>query len=97
MKLIIHMIKKIFDISKLPDKLRNLTTTGMKVSFVALLFSTLLMALYIDFKSSNSLFEISSLLIKSTSTFLVSFLIFGVSFNRIIRKERLTPFFWLFI
>lgn len=88
MRFFVHMIKKIFDISELPDKSRKLTINGMKVSLILLLFSTLLMALYIDFKSSNFLFEISSILIQSSSTFMVSFLIFGASFNKIIKEKN---------
>ena len=88
MKFIAYMILKIFDINKLPIKLKKLTIAGVRISFIILLFSTLLMELYIDFKPSNILFEVSSLLIKSSSFFIVSFYIFGASFNRLLKEKN---------
>ena len=88
MKLIIHIIKKIFDISNLPTQLKKLTIFGIKLSFILLLFSVLLMALYIDFKPSNSLFIISSVLVQSNSTFIAGFLIFGAFFNRLLKEKN---------
>lgn len=88
MENIMHIVKKIFDTSMLPNNARKFISIGIKTSFVILLFSTLLMTLYIDFKPSNYLFEVSSLLIQSSSNFIVGLLILGASFNRIIKERR---------
>lgn len=82
-----HIFLFIFDTSKLPIPLKRIMKNGIKISFVLLLFSTLLMSLYIDFQTSNNLFKISSILIKTFSNFIASFIIFGAAFNRIL-KER---------
>ena len=87
MGVLIHIVKKIFDTSNLPDKAKKIISIGIKLSFISLLFSTLLMALYIDFKPSNSLFEISSLLIQDSSNFMVGLLIIGASFNIILKDK----------
>lgn len=84
----LHTIAFIFDTSKLPVPLKRFMNNGIKISFILLLFSTLLMALYIDFMPSNNLFRLSSLLIKSTSTFIVSFIVFGAGFNRLLKEKR---------
>ncbi len=89
MEIVIHIFKKIFDISNLPDKAKKFIYIGIRISFISLLFSTLLMALYIDFKPSNSLFEISSLLIQDSSNFMVGLLIIGATFNRIIKDKNI--------
>ena len=82
----IFFIKKLFSIfstKRLHSPIRKITETGIKVCFIALLFSVLLMALYIDYKPSKYLFDASSLLIHSFSMFIVFFLIMGISFNKL--------------
>ncbi|WP_413852557.1 hypothetical protein [Candidatus Ruminimicrobium bovinum] len=82
----IFIIKKLFQVfstEKLNSPIKKVTETGIKISFIALLFSVLLMTLYIDYKPSKFLFEASSLLVHSFSMFIVYFLVLGVSFNKL--------------
>ncbi len=82
----IFFIKKlfsIFSIKRLQYPVRKLTETGIRVCFIALLFSVFLMVIYIDYMPSKILFDASSLLIHSFSLFIVFFLIMGISFNKL--------------
>lgn len=85
---LLHTISYIFDTSKLPVFLKKLMNNGIKISFVFLLFGALLMALYVDYQTSSNLFKISSALIKSTSTFIIAFIIYGAAFNRILKEKN---------
>ena len=87
LSLLFKRLRSVFSINNLKHPINKITTLGIKISFVGLLFSALLMALYIDNKAASILFEASSALLHSFSTFIVFFLIMGFSFNRIKAKK----------
>lgn len=78
-----HKILSVFDTKNLKPSIKRIMKPGIRVSFILMLFSTLLLALYIQFSFPAYLYDIGSLLFKSSSTFVVYFLICGVCFNKI--------------
>ena len=94
--ILIKKLLSVFSTKKLNSSIRKITETGIKICFVALLFSVLLMALYIDYKPSKYFYEASSLLVHSFSMFIVFFLIMGISFNRL-QKGKNNWYFLAFV
>ena len=82
----IKNIKKMLDsfkLANLKSSIKYIMRIGISSSFVLLLFSTLLFALYIEFHFPNALYEIGCTLFKSSSMFIAFFIIYGFSFNKI--------------
>ena len=88
MKFFVHSIHCIFDMSRLPIRLKKVTKMGIRIFFVVLLLFTLLMTMYIDYQPSHLLFELCAMGIQSSSTLMVSFLVCSASFNRILKEKN---------
>lgn len=70
--------------SNFNTKIKNIMSTGIKISFIAILFSTLIMAIYLTTNPSYILFDIGISLFKSFTMFIAMFLIDGIAFNKIV-------------
>ena len=83
------LFKKIFDlfnIKKLDSKSRKIMTIGIKVSFVLLLFSTLILSMYLEHKI-NFTYVLGTSLFKASSMFIVIFFIDGICFDKILKEK----------
>lgn len=76
----------IFDFKFVP-KVKTIMSTGIKISFVLLLFSTLFMAIYITTNPSYILYFLGITLFKTFTMFIVMFLINGIAFNKIVKDS----------
>ena len=79
----IKKVLNLFNPTCLKSSIKRTMQIGISSSFVLLLFSTLLFALYIEFHFPNFLYEIGATLFKSSSMFIAFFIIYGISFNKI--------------
>ena len=69
------------------QKVKNLMTTGLQISFILVLFSTLIMSIYLTMNQSYIIYEIGSSLFKSFTMFMAIFFISGVAFNTILKEK----------
>ena len=76
----------VFDFSFEP-KVKNLMTTGIQISFVLVLFATLIMSIYLTMNQSYIVYEICSSLFKSFTMFMAIFFISGIAFNTILKEK----------
>lgn len=68
-------------------KVKNLMTAGIRISFILVLFSTLIMSIYLTTNQSYIVYEIGSSLFKSFTMFMAIFFISGVAFNTILKEK----------
>ena len=68
-------------------RVKRIMNTGIKISFIAILFSVLIMSIYITTNQSYILFSISMSIFKAFTTFISMFLISGVAFNKILNDS----------
>lgn len=84
-------IKKIlfdfFDFTKIQKPIKNIMKLGISFCCILVLFATFLLSLYIEFHSPNYLYTIGGILFKSSTTFIVFFLICGIGFNKIAIRQ----------
>lgn len=80
----LHKFSDIYNIEKINPKIKKIMKNGIKVSFILLLFSNLFLALYTEFGHPTYLFDIGSMMFKSSSNFIVYFIIYGICFNKIL-------------
>lgn len=73
----------LFNLANFKNSILTIMKTGISISFVLLLFSTLLLSLYIEFHSPNYLYELGCSIFKSSTTFIAFIIIYGFSFNKI--------------
>lgn len=76
----------VFDFSFEP-KVKNLMATGLRISFILVLFATLIMSIYLTMNQSYIVYEICSSLFKSFTMFMAIFFISGVAFNTILKEK----------
>jgi len=62
----------VFDFSFEP-KVKNLMTAGVQISFILVLFATLIMSIYLTMNQSYIVYEIGSSLFKSFTMFMAIF------------------------
>ena len=84
----------VFDFSFEP-KVKNLMTAGVQISFILVLFATLIMSIYLTMNQSYIVYEIGSSLFKSFTMFMAIFFITGIAFNTILKEK--TTNYYLFI
>ena len=77
----------VFDFSFEP-KVKNLMATGLRISFILVLFATLIMSIYLTMNQSYIVYEIGSSLFKSFTMFMAIFFISGVAFNTILKEKN---------
>ena len=68
-------------------KVKNLMTTGVRISFILVLFATLIMSIYLTTNQSYIVYEIGSSLFKSFTMFMAIFFISGIAFNTILKEK----------
>ena len=68
-------------------KVKNLMATGLRISFILVLFATLIMSIYLTMNQSYIVYEIGSSLFKSFTMFMAIFFISGVAFNTILKEK----------
>lgn len=73
-----------FYLKNIKEPIKHIMIIGMRICFVLLLFSTLLLSLYIQINHQDYLYQIGSSLFKTFSMFIVFFFVYGISFNKII-------------
>ena len=76
----------VFDFSFEP-KVKNLMATGLRISFILVLFATLIMSIYLTMNQSYIVYEIGSSLFKSFTMFMAIFFISGVAFSTILKEK----------
>ena len=76
----------VFDFS-FEQKVKNLMATGLRISFILVLFATLIMSIYLTMNQSYIVYEIGSSLFKSFTMFMAIFFISGVAFNTILKEK----------
>ena len=76
----------VFDFSFEP-KVKNLIATGLRISFILVLFATLIMSIYLTMNQSYIVYEIGSSLFKSFTIFMAIFFISGIAFNTILKEK----------
>ena len=76
----------VFDFSFEP-KVKNLMATGLRITFILVLFATLIMSIYLTMNQSYIVYEIGSSLFKSFTMFMAIFFISGVAFNTILKEK----------
>ena len=76
----------VFDFSFEP-KVKNIMATGLRISFILVLFATLIMSIYLTMNQSYIVYEIGSSLFKSFTMFMAIFFISGVAFNTILKEK----------
>ena len=76
----------VFDFSFDP-KVKNLMTAGVQISFILVLFATLIMSIYLTMNQSYIVYEIGSSLFKSFTMFMSIFFISGIAFNTILKEK----------
>lgn len=74
----------LLDFKKYSQKIKQIMKIGIRISFVLLLFSVLLLSLYIQFNNPPILYTIGSILFKTFSMYIAIFIIYGISFNKIV-------------
>ena len=62
--------------------------TGLRISFILVLFATLIMSIYLTMNQSYIVYEIGSSLFKSFTMFMAIFFISGVAFNTILKEKN---------
>ena len=83
------LFKKVFDLfnlKKINPKAKKIMTIGIKFSFVMLLFSTLILAMYIE-HNINFIYLLGTSLFKASSMFIVIFFIDGICFDKILKEK----------
>lgn len=83
-KKIINKLLLLFDFN---PKVKAIMNTGIKICFVFTLISVLIMSLYITTNHSYILYNLGVGLFKSSTTFIVIFLICGIAFSKIVRYK----------
>ena len=86
MKDILIKIYSLFN-STFDLRVKRIMNTGIKISFIAILFSVLIMSIYITTNQSYILFNVSMSLFKTFTTFISMFLINGIAFNKILKDS----------
>lgn len=76
----------VFDFSFEP-KVKNLMATGLRISFILVLFATLIKSIYLTMNQSYIVYEIGSSLFKSFTIFMAIFFISGIAFNTILKEK----------
>lgn len=76
----------VFDFSFEP-KVKNLMATGLRISFILVLFATLIMSIYLTMNQFYIVYEIGSSLFKSFTIFMAIFFISGIAFNTILKEK----------
>ena len=76
----------VFDFSFEP-KVKNLMATGLRISFILVLFATLIMSIYLTMNQCCRVYEIGSSLFKSFTMFMAIFFISGIAFNTILKEK----------
>lgn len=66
-------------------KVKNIMDIGITISFIAILFATLIMTMYLTTNPSYILFDIGISIFKSFTMFAVMFFIDGITFNSILK------------
>lgn len=84
---IFKKIFRIFDFN-LNLKVKKIMALGIRSNFIFLLFSTLILSIYITSNSSYIIYEVGSSLFKSFSMFIVIFFIFAIAFNQIANELK---------
>lgn len=84
---IFKKIFRIFDFN-LNLKVKKIMALGIRLNFIFLLFSTLILSIYITSNSSYIIYEVGSSLFKSFSMFIVIFFIFAIAFNQIVNEFK---------
>ena len=69
------------------SKVKNLMATGLRISFILVLFATLIMSIYLTMNQSYIVYEIGSSLFKSFTMFMAIFFISGIAFNTILKEK----------
>lgn len=90
MKEKIHTLLEIFNVKNITEPVKHVMKMGITISFILLLYSSLLLSLYIEFNTPNYLYEIGSTLFKTFSLFITFFFIYGISFNKIANDFGIT-------
>lgn len=76
----------VFDFS-FEQKVKNLMATGLRISFILVLFATLIMSIYLTMNQSYIVYEIGSSIFKSFTMFMAIFFISGIAFNTILKEK----------
>ena len=78
------IINKFLFLLDFSPKVKAIMNTGIKICFVLTLVSVLIMSLYITANHSYILYNLGIGLFKTSTMFIVIFLIFGITFNQIL-------------
>lgn len=70
-------------------KVKNIMISGFKILFVLILFSTLILSIYITYNPTYLIFDLGISLLRSFSIFLVIFIINAISFNTILNLKNI--------
>ena len=71
------------DFKNYEENVKQIMNIGIRISFILLLFSVLLLSLYIQFNTPLYLYTVGSMLFKTFSMYIAFFIICGISFNKI--------------
>ena len=66
---------------------KNIVGIGIKVSFIIMLFATLIMSIYISSNHSYILYNLGITLFRTSSMFIAMFLVNGIAFNTILKGQ----------
>ena len=90
MKKNLHSLFEVFNLNNIKEPIKHIMVSGITICFILLLFSTLLLSLYIEFDTPNYLYEVGLILFKTFSLFITFFFVYGVSFNKIANDLGIT-------
>lgn len=83
----INKFWSVFDFNFIP-KVKSIMNAGIRISFILVLFATLLMAIYISTNPSYILYDLGITLFKTFTMFMVMFFINGIAFNKIVKDSH---------
>ena len=83
-----NSIYNLFDFKNFEKRVKYIMETGIKISFILLLFSVLLLSLYIQFNTPPGLYTAGTILFKTFSMYISFFIVYGISFNKIISELK---------
>ena len=86
-KMFLRKILCIADIT-IDTKVQKIMKFGIKFNFVLTLISTLILSIYITSNPTSDIYTIGSLLLKSSTMFIVIFIIFGICFNQLLKEKN---------
>ena len=84
MNKLINLLNDSLNLKNIDSKVYKLMSSGIKFSFILLLFSVFILSLYIQFKNPIALFEVGRMLFKCAGLYMVFFFICGITFNKLL-------------